>query len=215
MKLGKYLKVCKYRNVSIGAKNGSAYMYIGDKTATITMTDIFEEYMVRMKHRYPMLIGQYKTYLNEHDCDLNTEAGLLAYGKKVASLWTSCDKCKNYIDTYKPILEREIVDHYVKETDQDCEIIIVEGYEKGQFWTYEEYLNSRIKYYDIPVKKDILDLIAEAEKDGRTYVRDIDFFNRIYAKNFNIPEKTRCVGGYNIEKLKKEYGLEAADVISR
>ena len=217
MELGKYLKVCKFSNVSIGARNGCAFMYIGDKNATETIDILFDEYHSRMYHKYPKLLGEYRLFLENHEFDLKTEDGLLAYGKKVASLWNSCDKCKLYLETYKPVLERKIVDHYIKESEPDTEVIIIEGMERGQYWTYDEYLKDQLKKLDIPVSDDVRRLIREAEKDGRNYVFEKDFFNEIFAKYLGVPKKDHttvtCV--YSKENLNKEYGLEAADVISR
>lgn len=100
--------------VAIGPADGNGYMYVGEAGNTDEIDLRYEEYLnMIIKRRDEVLTTGWKSY------DL-----LDIYNK--------------YMDEYVGPLEREVVEHYYKETD-DGTAILIEGIEAGPVWTRDEY----------------------------------------------------------------------------
>lgn len=171
MKLAEYIKRCKCKNINIGAKDGSSFMYCGPKDGIMDIIELFNDYHDNMVNKYPKLSAQYRSFLASNTYDITDDDGLLAYGKKSAQLYTAFSRCYRYLNTYKPILERKVIDFYEKQSENDTMVVLVEGMETGRFWTNEEYVlylddRERRSKFDVIFKNKINLLKALPIKEG-------------------------------------------------
>lgn len=138
---GEYIKRCKHKNVSIGAKDGSSYMYIGpaDFDGIFDAVLLFDEYHDKMIDKYPKAKAAFEGFIKSNEFDITTDEGLLAFGKRASELYAVFNRTHIYLDTYVPLIDRKIVEKYPRETEDDNEAIMVEGLEAGKFWTSKEF----------------------------------------------------------------------------
>lgn len=137
-----YMARCKHKNVSIGAKDGSSYVYIGpsDFDGIFEAAMLFDDYHDRIESLYPRHKNDYQSFLKSNEFDTTTEEGLLAFGKRAGELYARFERSHRYLDTYIPLMDRKIIEKDMRESEEDNERIIVEGMEAGRFWTAKEYI---------------------------------------------------------------------------
>lgn len=139
MKLKTYLNKLDEKDiVSIGAKNGIGYIYIGEAGNIDQILNEFENYRKKMTKKLKVLKKEEVDLLNGEpfDGDVHEHAG------KIAKCFTSIEETKKYLDTYVDPLKRDICNTDKRIADNGVRII-VSGKEKGDFWFKYEYDKQR------------------------------------------------------------------------
>lgn len=136
MKLKKYLEnLDPDRIVSIGGNNGSAYAYVGRAGDIDRIDKHFSDYFDnanRLKDKY------YKQCVTRVMCNISPTEDPFDKAKSIYKAYVAYKYICDYIESYIPIMKRNIVKHYEKITE-DCTAIIVTGSENGNYWDKEEY----------------------------------------------------------------------------
>lgn len=143
MKLKEYLETLDGdKIVAIGAKNGASYMYMSradNEELIIKCFDDYRESIAARIEKYTIILTQECFAVpKSSDNERGKEKNLFAYARKIGRIVDTIDRSKLYVENFKPVLEREVVDTYYKEVD-DCEAIIIEGSEMGKFWFKSEF----------------------------------------------------------------------------
>lgn len=128
--------------VCIGAKDGSNFMFIGPYNEA-EVTELFELYYAQKELSIPVCLKRYKDVkeaLDKLDPEKDLDNGYLTTLRTLIGKYNTYYKTIKYVENYKPLLEREVVEIYDRITD-NRKIIMVKGSEAGKYWTREEYLN--------------------------------------------------------------------------
>ena len=131
------LKDLNYKNVSVGAKNGTNWLYIG-KYDYEEIKRVFKEYYEHAKYIRSLKekrIAKLFEKLQEEERD---EVKALLKSEINATIKAE-EELSAYIENYKPVEEREIVETYPRRTEKNMYNVLVEGSERGAYWTLNEY----------------------------------------------------------------------------
>lgn len=140
MKLIKVLEGLKGKEVSIGAKNGSSYMFIGevnDESINV-IEELFNAYLRSERKKLTVDTGHIINVMNDlKKVSLKDYDKLVSITDDLARTSKSAKKHRDYIDSYVSVLDREVIETFVKETDNTTAIMIV-GTENGKCWYKNE-----------------------------------------------------------------------------
>lgn len=128
--------------IAIGAQNGNGFIYRGkdgeieliDKTFDDCLTEKskrLDEVESRLKY---LILNPVKMDKDEKE---NTEKIHLR-ASEISDAYRSIKGLKKYVDRFKPVLDREVSDHYHKDVD-NCMAVIVEGFEREGYWFRKEF----------------------------------------------------------------------------
>lgn len=143
MKLKEYLETLNDNTiVSIGAKNGSAYMYIGKAGDVDLMTKVFDDFIESKKQE----LNELKKRLNRLVFNMPKETGkeivdeyyVREYAKAVSQAYRASKKIKKYLKDYVNPLERDVIEHS-KRIDEKGYRVIIKGEEFADFWIKSEF----------------------------------------------------------------------------
>ena len=143
MILSEYLSsLDKNSIVAIGCNEGSGFCYIGPAGNLSLITASFDKNLVNRLIRKEEKEEKLNHYMAEIDSDSKSA---------IRSIERQMKKLEKKISDYIPPLEREVVNHYMKTID-DCEAVIITGYEDCGYWFKKEF--------DKSVKKNGLTYLA-------------------------------------------------------
>lgn len=137
--------------IAIGA--GNSFVYIGKANDTEMIEKCFEDYLAKaMLQRSDYEKRLHNLVMKPPQLEPNSELEeqlkiIHARANSISSTLNALKQKQEYIDTYKPIWEREVKESYYKAVD-DCTAIIVKGLEQGDFWFKHEF-DSRYKKKDV------------------------------------------------------------------
>lgn len=143
MKLKEYLESLNGNTiVSIGAKNGSAYMYIGKAENVELISKVFDDYIEEKKQE----LSESKVRLNTLAFSVPEKAGdevldeyyVKEYAKAVTQTYRAIKRIKEYLKNYVDPLEREVMETS-KRIDEKGYRVIVPGVEYADFWLKSEF----------------------------------------------------------------------------
>lgn len=143
MKLKEYLKNLDGNTiVSIGANNGSAYMYIGKAENVDFILKLFEDYRTEKECEFADLTNKLNKWAFETPEVTGMEAtdarNVVEYATLMHHLYVTHKKTEKYLRTYRNPLNREVVDKSKRIDDKGVRVII-EGKEYGDFWFKSEF----------------------------------------------------------------------------
>ena len=128
--------------VCIGAIDGSNYMFIGPYDEA-EVTELFELYYAQEELNIPLCLRRFKACkeaLDKLDPEKDLDNGYITTLRTMMGKYNTYYNTTKYVEHYRPLLEREVVEIRDRITD-DRKIIMVKGSEKGKYWTREEYLS--------------------------------------------------------------------------
>lgn len=143
MKLKKYLEgLSDDTIVSIGAINGSGYMYIGRAGDVDMITKVFENYREHKIKELGILENDIKklAYATPEITDVEStdDRNVVEYVETLCRARTKHKNMDKYIRKYKSPLGRSVVDSS-RRIDEIGYRIIIEGRETGDFWLKSEF----------------------------------------------------------------------------
>lgn len=150
-KFNNFMKDFEGKEVCIGAKDGTNFMYIGP-WGEAAGRDIIEksisDYRNRMEKSIPLLYKnmEYKakySYEFKDTEDITAETLLVQHCKEMGKLAKKYSKAKSYVKSFKDLKNRHVVDNYVRDSDGRM-VIMISGSEQGPFWFREEVQQSQI-----------------------------------------------------------------------
>ena len=130
MKLSEYLKEINVSTVSIGTKGGSGYLYIGPPD---NLTGIANSFGLVYRAAKREMTDDKRLLLREKVQDENY----------IARVQHRIDIRSEYINSYLPVLQRDVVSGYERLTE-DGVAVIVGGTEYG-YWSKNEF-ESKTKF---------------------------------------------------------------------
>lgn len=144
MKLKDYLKTLDGETIiSIGAKDGGSYMYIGKAGDVDLINDVFYKYheimvkrLIKLKNKELNLVMSKPVLGDDHDENENI---IHEYADELAKVFNAINNINKFIRTYVDPLERNVVE---TKDDRICEegsIVIITGMEIGRFWFKSEF----------------------------------------------------------------------------
>ena len=155
--LTKVLSNTKYKNVKIGAENGSGFFYAGSVDNYLKNTDRVDrachlaakQSVSRRKARIETLCKNCptaETYirksLSRNDAENMTAENYLKFLDKyfntVRNVTKEMQKAEELLAHWEPLAQRRIVRKEESTVDEDCLIVIINGYEQGSYWMLEE-----------------------------------------------------------------------------
>lgn len=129
--------------IHIGSKTG--FFFIGTKEEYEANIDFVQQDLqaTRMEHlsEYLRQLDLYKGKIIHPDGDPGTEKYwqlLSDRAKRLSWIAQYIQKLENYLNTFVAIRKREVVEQYDR-IQKDGVVIIVEGKENGEYWSYDEY----------------------------------------------------------------------------
>ena len=143
MKLKNYLaKLDDKQIVSIGAKNGNSYMYIGEAGNVKLICSLFEAYRDSVVKRLGKLEKKEQTLAMtipkmEYDQTEN-ENRIHKFAKEIAMNYMNIENNKAYLRNYVDPLKREVVETGNRDQEEGIRVII-SGQENGKFWFKSEF----------------------------------------------------------------------------
>ena len=143
MKLKNYLaKLDDKQIVSIGAKNGNSYMYIGEAGNVNLICSLFEEYHNSVvKHLVELEKNEQTMVMTipelEYDQTKNKNR-IHKYAKGIALNYMNIENNKAYLRNYVDPLKRDVVETENRDQEKGIRVIIT-GQEKGRFWFKSEF----------------------------------------------------------------------------
>lgn len=154
------LKDKKIKNVKIGAKGGSGFIYCG-KPGLIDfdylndqMRERNQSALISASHRYSS-IKQKKvstsTYIAEcekKNAPISFEGYMKYLQQYFAQIKTAIDgveRANKRIADYEPLETREVVEKYKSITEPSTTIVLFDGTEQGSAWTTEEYQSGYVE----------------------------------------------------------------------
>lgn len=157
MKLKEYLETNPTERLYIGSKSG--FFFIGTKTEFMKSCEklekkLFNNFKTVLKNAKVNLKLIEKTII-EVESDLEKakkpadkkqlEKDLSDLNKRLHLKKVSIQYNERAIETFKPLLEREIIYIFNKTTmpDELGIAIKLEGYESGKYWTYQEWIGDK------------------------------------------------------------------------
>jgi len=167
-KLMKILKDTTCKNVKVGAKDGSGFFYAGTVNNFIENFDMIDKACKkeakdtanRRKEELDKLCSSAPTpemwarkcVARDNLDDLNCaryEQNLGRHFHKIAHAAEAAKLAKDRNKYYAKLGSRNVIDCYASNMDEDCVIIIVEGYEVGKYWTLDEAPEGQAVCFDI------------------------------------------------------------------
>ena len=150
MTLEKYLEGLKKDTiVSIGAKEGSSFMYIGPAGDKEMISKCLDACIKQNKNRSKIEIERLekdllafmimdKSYLKDMDPkDVSKE--ILEYSNDILYVRRMLNKHKKSLKLCPYGLNRKVKDYYGKILDSDELVILIEGIEIGKYWLKSEF----------------------------------------------------------------------------
>ena len=143
MKLKNYLaKLDDKQIVSIGAKNGNSYMYIGEAGNVNLICSLFEEYhnsvvthLVELEKDEQTMV---MTIPELEDDQTENKNRIHNYAKGIALNYMNIENNKAYLRNYVDPLKRDVVETENRDQEKGIRVIIT-GQEKGRFWFKSEF----------------------------------------------------------------------------
>ena len=147
-KFNNFMKDFDGKEVCIGAKDGTNFMYIGpwSNIGRDILEKSISNYRNRMEKSIPMTLKSMETkakYSYEFkDIEIagkpvSAEILLLQHCEEMGKLAKKYRKAKSYAKSFKDLKDRHVVDSYVRDSDGRMAIMI-SGSEIGPFWFREE-----------------------------------------------------------------------------
>lgn len=143
MKLKTYLaKANDDEIISICAKDGSSYVYIGEAKNVELINEVFEfthqmmeDKLIKLRNRLRKLIFNSPKLNGDEDKDNEI---IFEHGLKVSSTCKEINHVSHYLKRYKAPLEREIVTVEKRQCEEGNKIMVT-GSEFGLFWFKSEF----------------------------------------------------------------------------
>ena len=143
MKLKNYLATLDGNEIiSIGAKDGSSYVYIGEAGNVELIGQMFENYHKMMvkelgtleKELRKLIMTPPKLGMDESE-SVNK---IHEHAKTIARIYVSVEKHKEYINGYVNPMKRDVVVNESRDCEEGTRVIIT-GKEIGKFWFKSEF----------------------------------------------------------------------------
>ena len=144
MKLKDYLLTLDGNTiVSIGTKDGSSYMYIGEAGNTDLINKAFEDIYKAARRRLTRLRGQEKNWFMMKPImgkkQINDEALIHEYAGELAHIYEEINRNRKIVELYVTPLTRDVVSTMDLVRDDNGIQVIISGFEKGRFWFKSEF----------------------------------------------------------------------------
>lgn len=144
MKLKNYLLTLDSNAiVSIGTKDGSSYMYIGEAGNTDLINKVFEDIHKGAVRRLKWLRGKEKNWFMMKPImgknKINDEALIHEYAGELAHIYEEINRNRKIVDRYVNPLTRDVVSTTELVRDDNGIQIIISGFESGRFWFKSEF----------------------------------------------------------------------------
>ena len=155
--LKKVLSNTEHKNVKIGAENGSGFFYAGsivnyldniervDKACHLAAKQNVSRHkdrIDRMCRNCPTPEAFARRCLARDEQEKMTSENysqfLDAYYKKLCSVSEETQKAEDILNNWKVLAQRKVVRCDDSIADEDCLVVIIEGYELGRYWTLDE-----------------------------------------------------------------------------
>lgn len=156
-KLVEILNATKHKYVKIGAESGNGFFYVGSvdnfqknlNRITKACKKAAQHEIDQKKARFERLCAEYPTIedfakeygLSDKKDKLTAENYIslldrhFARIRKASELWALS---QDNFSKFKPMTRREVIRYDDSFVDEDCLIVIVEGYEFGKYWMTSE-----------------------------------------------------------------------------
>jgi hypothetical protein len=136
MKLKTYLNENKTEIVSIGTRNGSEYVYIGEAGNVDQIVQEFERKHNNVIANLKALERELAELVREKpDTDIN---GALEYANRISNVYRNIKKHRTYLEDYVEVLKRDVCEVEPRAGDEGVRVIIT-GSERGSYWFKSEY----------------------------------------------------------------------------
>ena len=130
--------------VRIGTDGGNGFVYIGDASDEKSIDECFNGYLKRIRKTLQLDVGKLHSRSNiEPDLVIGTDTleTDTRYADELSAICEKIRKEKYYIDTYRNVFFREVIDvrECIDPGHNGEHIIIVSGIEDGKCWFKDEY----------------------------------------------------------------------------
>lgn len=144
MKLKDYLLTLDSNTiVSIGTKDGSSYMYIGEAGNTDLINKAFEDIYKGAVRRLKWLRSKEKNWFMMKPImgkkQINDEALIHEYAGELAHIYEEINRTNKIVDRYVNPLTRDVVSTTELVRDDNGIQVIISGFESGRFWFKSEF----------------------------------------------------------------------------
>lgn len=144
MKLKNYLLTLDSNAiVSIGTKDGSSYVYIGEAGNTDLINKVFEDIYKGAVRRLTRLRGQEKNWFMMKPImgknQINDEALIHEYAGELAHIYEEINRNRKIVDRYVNPLTRDVVSTIDYKFRDNGIQVIISGSEVGRFWFKSEF----------------------------------------------------------------------------
>lgn len=135
------LKDLNYKNVSVGCVNGTNWLYIG-KNDFDKINAEFEKYrecaILAQEAREKRIARLFEKLqeLKDRGAELYEQE---AVQNEINRVILQEEEIAQYLENFKPLEEREVVETYPRRTEKNMYNVLVEGSERGAYWTLNEY----------------------------------------------------------------------------
>lgn len=187
-KFNNFMKGFVGKEVCIGAKDGTNYMYIGpwNEGALTILNEQISSFKERTERSIPVL---YKNMENKakfsyefKDTEIkgkpvSAEYLLVQHCDEIGKLVNRYRKAKAYSKSFKKLEDRNVVDIYNRDTDGRT-VIMISGSESGKFWMREE-----VQQYEInKLLKEGMDIYEISQELGYS-IEEIEALLKNYEEN--------------------------------
>lgn len=178
------LSKTKHKYVKLGAENGNGFFYAGkvntllkdtykvDKVCHLAAKKAVTKYTNQLDRlcRYYPAPGEYAMTLIKNNAadEISAEHYLKFLDKhfnKIKSTSAALGTAKDMLEHYKCLESRKVIrcEEANDTVDEDCLVIIVEGYERGKYWMLNEAEPGKEIGFDISEDSELCDEVEEPE----------------------------------------------------
>jgi len=183
-----FMKEFENKEVCIGAKDGTNFMYIGpwNEKALIILNEQIQNFRERTENSilklYKSMENKAKMSFEFKDTEIKgrvitAEYLLVQHCDEIGKLVNRYRKAKAYSKSFVNLEDRRIVGNYVRETDGRT-VIMISGSEYGNFWMREE-----VQQYEIlKLLKKHMDIYEISQELGYS-IEEIEALLENYKEN--------------------------------
>lgn len=187
-KFKNFMKNFEGKEVCIGAKDGTSFMYIGpwNEKALIILNEQIQNFRERTENSIPRLYksmeSKAKMSFEFKDTKIKgkpvtAEYLLVQHCEEIGKMVNRYRKAKAYSKSFINLEDRHVVDNYIRETDGRT-VIMISGSEYGSFWVREE-----VQQYEIlKLLKKGMDIDSISQELGYS-VEEIEALLKNYEEN--------------------------------